>query len=98
MAGLILLFGVVVPIGKGTLMLLILIWKRVPFRRPLYRFVNVIGKWSMADVSVMGIFLAYLATESTKEIMAQLHEGFYFFLGYCLISILSVQVAKVRDP
>ena len=44
----------------------------------------------MADVFVVGIMLAFLATRSDDNIEAKLHEGFYYFLAYCMLSILSV--------
>ncbi len=62
----------------------------------LHRFVSVIGKWSMADVFVVGILLAFLATRSDDNIHAQLHDGFYWFLAYCVISIISFQIMKVE--
>lgn len=83
-AGLILLFSVIVPFAKGLSLLYVMSWKRAPNRMALFRFVSAIGKWSMADVFVMGIFLAYLATGAAVGVTAQLHEGFWFFLGYCL--------------
>jgi hypothetical protein len=45
----------------------------------------------MADVFVVGIFLAYLASASMQVFKAVLEQGFYFFLGYCLISVLATE-------
>src|SRR3954469_9924411 len=59
-AGLILLFSVLVPFAKGLSLLCVLAFRKARFRMPLFRFISAIGKWSMADVFVMGIFLAYL--------------------------------------
>ncbi|MDB5047196.1 MAG: putative rane protein [Fibrobacteres bacterium] len=94
-AGLILLFSVAVPFAKGLILLYVMALKRAPFRMRLFRFVSAIGKWSMADVFVMGIFLAYLATGAATGVTAQLHEGFWFFLGYCLLSVASAQLMQV---
>ena len=52
----------------------------------------------MADVFVMGIFLAYLATGAAVGVTAQLHEGFWYFLGYCLLSVASAQMMRVEFP
>ena len=94
-AGLILLFSVIVPFAKGLSLLYVLALKNAPFRMPLFRFVSMIGKWSMADVFVMGIFLAYLATGAAVGVTAQLHKGFWYFLGYCLLSVASAQMMQV---
>lgn len=95
-AGLILLFSVVVPFAKGLALLYVMALERAPLRLPLFRFVSAIGKWSMADVFVMGIFLAYLATGAAVGVTATLHEGFWFFLGYCLLSVASAQLMRVE--
>ena len=95
-AGLILLFSVVVPFAKGLSLLYVLAWKRAPGRMALFRFVALIGKWSMADVFVMGILLAYLAAGAAEGITANLHEGFWFFLAYCLLSVASAQLMRVE--
>ncbi|MEO0779788.1 MAG: paraquat-inducible protein A, partial [Bacteroidota bacterium] len=65
-------------------------------RQQWFQFVRAIGKWSMADVFVVGVFLAFLATRSNENINAALHPGFYYFLAYCLISLLAIQVMKVE--
>lgn len=96
-AFLILLFSVIIPIFKAVSLLVVLLAKNFEGRKPLYKFVSIISKWSMADVFVVGIFLAFLATKSNTDINAWLHEGFYFFLAYCLISILSTQVLKIEE-
>ena len=96
-AGLILLFSVIVPIIKAISLLLVLFIKKLPFRTHLKKFISLISKWSMADVFVVGIMLAFLATRSDDNIDARLHEGFYYFLAYCMLSILSVVFLKIDD-
>lgn len=96
-AALILLFSVVVPIAKGLCLLYVLAWKRAPMRMALYRFVALIGKWSMADVFVMGIFLAYMAGGAAQGVTALLHDGFWYFLAYCLLSVTSAQIMRVSE-
>jgi len=66
-------------------------------RTQLHKFVAIISKWSMADVFVVGVLLATLATTSEDAIEAHLHEGFYYFAAYCIISILAAQIMKVED-
>jgi uncharacterized paraquat-inducible protein A len=94
-AGLILLFSVAIPVSKGMVLLYVLALKRAPFRSLLHRFVSAIGKWSMADVFVMGIFLAYLAAGAAEGVTAKLEPGFWWFLGYCLLSVASAQCMRV---
>ncbi len=95
-AFLILLFSVMVPIIKATILLAVLFFKRIKNRTFLHKFVAIISKWSMADIFVVGVFLAFLATKSDDNIHAQLHEGFYYFLAYCIISIFATQLMHIN--
>jgi len=96
-AVLILLFSVVVPIIKAIILLIVLFIKNLDLRKKLFNFVRIIGKWSMADVFVVGIFLAFLATQSNDGFHAEIHNGFYYFLAYCLISLVAIQVMKIEE-
>ncbi len=92
---LIFVFSVVVPAIKGISLITALIASNERFRQRIHAFIGIIGKWSMADVFVVGILLAYLASGGHQGMSATLHEGFYYFLGYCLVSILSTQMMKL---
>ena len=94
-AFLILLFSVVVPLMKATILIVALSVPGFKYRRHMYDFVALIGKWSMADVFVVAVFMAFLATGAHPAVSATLHEGFYFFTAYCVISILGIQVMKI---
>ncbi|MFK7810350.1 MAG: paraquat-inducible protein A [Saprospiraceae bacterium] len=96
-AFLILLFSIVVPIIKAVILLLVLFVKKMSSRKTLFKFVNAIGKWSMADVFVVGVFLAFLATKSNDGFHAEIHSGFYYFLSYCLISLMAIVVMDVEE-
>ncbi len=96
-AGLILLFSVFVPFAKGLSLLYVLAFPNGPFRKRLFSLVSTIGKWSMADVFVMGIFLAYLAGGASEGVTANLHDGFWFFFGYCIFSIASAQLMRIEN-
>jgi len=91
-----LFFSVLVPLLKAVFLLMVLFIKKLGARYQLYKFVHSIGKWSMADVFVVGVLIAYLATASEEYINAYLHDGFYYFLAYCLISLASIQVMSVK--
>ena len=111
---LILLFSIVVPVTKGAMLLASLTAVPDAVKRRLVTFVDLIGKWSMADVFVVAVFLAFLATRDQAQtnsfnvqvlitqvdvdmathLTSTLGPGFYYFLGYCLFSVLWTQVLK----
>ncbi|MEO9966894.1 MAG: paraquat-inducible protein A [Reichenbachiella sp.] len=95
---LIFLFSVVVPFTKGVIILAVLLFKNFSLKVRLYRFVYIIGKWSMADVFVVGVFMAFLSTQSNSSIEANLLEGFNYFAAYCIVSLLGIQMAKLEKP
>jgi uncharacterized paraquat-inducible protein A len=96
-AFLILLFSVIVPVTKGVIILIVLAIKNKKVQHRLYRLVYAIGKWSMADVFVVGIFIAYLSTQSNTAMEAYLLPGFNYFVAYCLISLAGIQLVKLED-
>jgi paraquat-inducible protein A len=96
-AGMILLFSVLVPFIKAVLLgVMGLLKPTVPLRYRIFAFVRGISKWAMADVFVVGVYIAYLSAKATDALDAELHEGFYYFTAYCLISLISVQVMHVE--
>ncbi|MEQ9288284.1 MAG: paraquat-inducible protein A [Cyclobacteriaceae bacterium] len=94
-AFLILLFSVIVPVTKGVVILAVLMIKESKTKHRLYQLVYAIGKWSMADVFVVGIFIAFLSTQSNTAIDAVLLPGFNYFVAYCIISLLGIQLVKL---
>lgn len=91
-AFLILLFSVLVPFAKAMIMgFVALSSSRVASAR-MHSFVGIISKWSMADVFVVGVFIAFLSIKTNENIAAELHSGFYYFTAYCVTSILAVQL------
>lgn len=64
---LILLFSVIVPVAKGGMLLTSIFVTAEALKQRLVQVVDVIGKWSMADVFVVAIFLAYLATRDQGQ-------------------------------
>jgi hypothetical protein len=101
-ATLILLFSVIVPFGKAATVTWAMFLKDLDRRRRALSFVEAIAKWSMADVFVVAIFIAYLAAKATQSsgdpaapplvaFDAQFGSGFYWFAAYCLFSLASQQ-------
>ena len=95
-AFLILLFSIIVPLFKAISLLAVLLIKKLRNHSRLHKFIALISKWSMADVFVVGVFIAFLSTQSNEALEAKLGTGFYWFLGYCLISIVASQVMTTR--
>lgn len=97
-AGLILLFGILVPLVKGVLLGAVAIVPGKVWRWRLFAFVRSISKWAMADVFAMGVWVAFLAGKAADNIDAQIKVGFYYFVAYCLVSLLALQFMSVPDP
>lgn len=111
-AFLILFFSVLIPVLKTIMVLIAYLKKTTNMEKRLITFVNAVGKWSMADVFVVAIFLAVLSTNQAEtqsaqqialfgfkidfivgsETISNIGNGFYFFTGYCLLSILSTNI------
>jgi len=102
-ATLILLFSVIVPVTKAVLVAWAFFIAGATWRRRKLRFVETIAKWSMADVFVVALFIAYLAAQATQrppgdpnaapliKFTAQFGPGFYWFAAYCVFSLASQQ-------
>ncbi len=97
-AVLIVLFSVIVPLIKALILLSLLAPLDTRIKSTLLWLSNNVSKWSMADVFVIAIFIAFLAGNGIQEsralvdFQASLGTGFWFFLGYCLVSILGTQI------
>jgi hypothetical protein len=102
-ATLILLFSVIVPLGKAALVTWAMLISNVARRHRTLRFVETIAKWSMADVFVVALFIAYLAAQASQStdprtapplitFTAHFGAGFYWFAAYCLFSLVSQQL------
>lgn len=63
----ILLFSVIVPVTKAGMLLASIYAAGDAVRRRLVLVVDVIGKWSMADVFVVAVLLAFLATRDQAQ-------------------------------
>ena len=103
-ATLILLFSVVVPFAKGAIILWALFLRDDGRRRRALDFVELIGKWAMADVFVVALFIAYLAAQASQTppgdpnypppmvaFTADFGAGFYWFTAYCIFSLAAQQ-------
>lgn len=111
-AFLIFAFSVLIPVVKTTLVCIVYFCKDQALAKRLIDFVASIGKWSMADVFVVAVFLAVLSTnhadtaeqhqigffgmsmafELSTETLSNVGEGFYYFVGYCMLSLLGTHM------
>jgi hypothetical protein len=104
-ATLILLFSVIVPLGKGALAAWAVFMANAVRRRRTLRFVETIAKWSMADVFVIAVLIAFLAAQASTTpttgpdaapgliaFTAAFGPGFYWFAAYCLFSLAAQQI------
>ena len=86
----ILLFSVLIPVIKNSLSLASLYQERLPQSGLLKWFLLRSGKWSMADVFVVAIFLGFLAFNNMQtgvQTESNVLSGLYFFLAYALLAI-----------
>jgi len=97
-SGLVLLFSIIVPFIKAAMLGVILAIKAPGPRYRLYLFVRSLSKWAMADVFAVGVFIAFLASKATDNLDAIIGSGFYYFVGYCLLSNVAFQFLSVPAP
>lgn len=97
-AFLVMLFSVIVPVLKGALILIANLGRQLTWRGHALDVAGAISKWSMADVFVIGVIVAFLAANASGDagemvtFNAKFGSGFYFFLTYCVLSIASAQI------
>jgi len=96
-AGLIFLFGIIVPGVKAVLLGFVLLARQARWKQGIYRFVRSISKWAMVDVFVVAIYVAFMAANAMDALDAQIEVGFYYFVGYCLVSLLALQLMKIEE-
>jgi hypothetical protein len=104
-ATLILLFSVIVPFFKAALVTWSALTADDRRRQRTLAFVETIAKWSMADVFVVALFIAFLAARASAAptqgpgaspaliaFSARFGAGFYWFAAYCVFSIATQQI------
>ncbi len=92
LASLLLLFSVLLPVIKILLSLVALELRHSRTRRTSVLLVKAIGRWSMTDVFVVAVLLAFLTADTAQLTDATLGPGLYFFAGYGLLSIAAGQL------
>ena len=96
------LFGVVIPVIKIMLTLVSFLLYSPEDKERLLKFSSLLSKWSMSDVFVMAILVAFLTINANEQsidavqMSAELGPGFYFFTAYCLLAIAAGQLLARR--
>ncbi|MGE0485395.1 MAG: paraquat-inducible protein A [Gammaproteobacteria bacterium] len=87
-------FSIVVPLAKVGLVACALQTGQPATRRRSLAALHTLGKWSMADVFVVAVLVAFLALDKDVHSRAALGVGLYFFIAYCLLSMLASHWAE----
>ena len=95
-AGLIFLFSIFIPFLKLSLFIFGILFKKGTLLPFIHQGINAISKWAMADVFVVGLWILFLSANTMDAVSASMGSGFYYFTGYCLMSILGFQSYKIN--
>jgi hypothetical protein len=101
---LVVFFSLVIPLIKLLLQATSLFLTQIGLHGPLLWLNSVLSKWSMADVFVMGLLVAFLAGGAADQsgdmltMHANLGVGFYYFLAYCLFSVAAGSALRESPP
>jgi paraquat-inducible protein A len=87
-------FSILIPIAKAGLTIFVLESGSLSRKLKIAKFLHSISKWSMADVFVAAILLSNFAVKSNPSMRANLFLGFYYFLGYCLLSMVTTTLLQ----
>jgi hypothetical protein len=92
----ILLFSVLIPLLKVLTIMFVSLFMKSRFAHGMVKVFKVMGKWSMADVFVVALFLVYFTTDTGVVSHAEIEVGLYFFLLYVIVSMfLTVSADKM---
>ena len=83
------LFSVVIPLLKLGLVGSSVLINDTKAQNNYRHIAQLISKWSMVDVMVVAIIVAFLAMDAQTNLKATFLPGFYYFLIYCLFSLSS---------
>ncbi|MDA0823463.1 MAG: paraquat-inducible protein A [Proteobacteria bacterium] len=89
---LILAFSVLTPLTKLLIALLVLQQRWSNWHEHGLTIIHAIGKWSMADVFVVSVFVAYFAARGDSFSDARIELGLYYFSSYCLLSLVAAHI------
>jgi len=85
---LVLLFSIVIPFMKTIIILLYGFLKESGPGKSIIALIDKLGKWSMADVFIVALLVVFFSTKQDIHSALKVESGFYFFLGYVLLSMI----------
>jgi len=87
----IVLFTVVLPVGKLTVAWLAWAWLRVDDARVrrLLGWIETIGRWSMLDVFVAAMLVVVIKLSLISDV--EIHAGLYVFIAAVILSMVAVR-------
>lgn len=103
-AGLVMLFSIIIPAIKLSLMLAQQSVSSIALQWRIHHIVDLLAKWSMVDVFVVALIITFLAGNASGgmgemlKTQAQFESGFYFFTAYCILSIVSGYLVRRPTP
>ena len=100
-AALLATFSLVIPTGKLALSAVALGPRgNLEFRVRAHWILHHLGRWSMTDVFVVAILVAFFASAKAEATTAQVGVGLYFFATHTLLAVLASALAPHpgRDP
>ncbi|TWX53013.1 paraquat-inducible protein A [Colwellia hornerae] len=93
-SGLIFIFSICIPLLKTALVAWSYFKRKTQLERKIISFVGAIGKWSMADVFVVAIFLAVLSTNHAETASQQTLS----IMGFKLNLMISSETLSAVGP
>ena len=87
------LFAVLIPVLKTILSFIFLYNKN----NKLYNFIGGLGKFAMADVFCVGVFIAFLYSRFNQSLKADIEIGYYWFATYVILNIISIILLKPKS-
>ena len=86
-------FSIVIPVLKTLVVWLTMFSSTHSFSIRGLHFSHHMGKWSMADVFVVAILVAFFANSSGEGLtQAEIQAGLWFFAAYVVLSLLGTQL------
>ena len=86
-------FSVVIPLFKTLIVWLTMFSRTHRFSVRGLHLSHHIGKWSMADVFVVAILVAFFANSAGEGLtQAEIQAGLWFFAAYVVLSLLGTQL------
>ncbi|MCH9812508.1 MAG: paraquat-inducible protein A [Epsilonproteobacteria bacterium] len=85
---LVMLFSIILPLMKTTMILLYGFLKESGLGKNLITIMDKLGKWSMADVFIVAFLVVFFSTKQDIHSALKINLGLYFFIGYVLLSMI----------